>query len=182
MGAECDIESDVVRTVCFSGHRELTPPAQRSLFEGGIDTHEGFREALACRVRKLCKRLYAEGARHFICGMAEGFDLLAGEIVARLKKELPGIRLTAAVPFPQQPRSYPAEEKERYDAVTAASDEVVFVCGSYSPDCFHRRNDHMVERSGALICWFDGRPGGTAYTVRQAVKKGLDVYNIIFEI
>lgn len=37
----------------------------------------------------------------------------------------------------------------------------------------------MLEHSCSLIAFYDGKPyGGTFYTCREAVKKGMDILNL----
>lgn len=189
------------RTVCFSGHRRLHLPEQADLF---ADTREAVaagalapwtagqdmladlppeeRELyaqIASQTAEVCARLYEQGARRFLCGMAEGFDLLAGALVAGAKRSLPGVSLTAVIPFPAQAQAFGESHKRLYEQVLGAADDRVVISPAYSRDCFHRRNDYMVEHAQALVCCFDGSPGGTAYTVKAAVKRGLNIYNVI---
>ena len=67
---------------------------------------------------------------------------------------------------------------ERYDRVLERCDAVETVSESYSRGCYQLRNRYMVDRSGRLICYFDGQPGGTAGTVRYAMKKTLEIVNL----
>ena len=39
----------------------------------------------------------------------------------------------------------------------------------------------MVDRCSRLICYFDGQPGGTAYTVRYALQQGVQLVNLAQE-
>jgi len=50
-----------------------------------------------------------------------------------------------------------------------------------SPRCrsaYLDRNCYMVEQSSRLLCYFDGQLGGTAHTVRCAIRNGLEIYNL----
>jgi hypothetical protein len=170
--------------VCFSGHRyyAATPEDEARLF-AAVDEAR------------------ADGWRVFISGMAPGFDLAAAETVVRLRKSS-DIKLIAAVPFPGQPRDYSSADLARYEGLLAAADEVCVLSERYSRGCYYRRDEWMVDRSGRIICWYNpsGRarasdesgasdtpkvPGravrignGTRYTVRHAVKSGLEVVNL----
>jgi hypothetical protein len=59
----------------------------------------------------------------------------------------------------------------------AAADEVRVLADRYSHGCYYRRDEWMVERAGRLICRYDGSPGGTRYTVRCAIRRGLEIVN-----
>ena len=146
-------------TVAFTGHRT---------YDGSID------EAVENAVR----RLYDRGFRVFLTGMAAGFDLSAGECVARLKAVLPGLQLHCVVPFAGHRSSMSGDAGRRYDRLLDVADEVTTLAIRYDSRVYHRRNDFLVENSSAVIAYFDGRKGGTEYTVRRAVSMGLEVDNL----
>lgn len=180
------------KTVCFSGHRTVRPTAQGSLFHEEDAAHDAhadsgpvpaghdpalygtLRARLADKINELC----LQGVDTFMCGMAGGFDLMAGQAVLDMRSRHPDIRLVAVVPF-EDHGVRAADERAIYDRIIAGADHRVVVSPRYSHDCFHRRNDYMVERSGALICWFNGSKGGTEYTVKAAIRRGLAVHNLI---
>lgn len=163
-------------SVAFSGHRtfkNISP--DNDLFAGPGDRTPA---AVSQRVRETVMALHGEGYRHFLCGMAEGFDLLAAEAVIELKRDLPELRLVAVIPFPGQAAGFDIRTRERYDGIVACCDDTVTICHSYGTDCFHRRNDHLIDHSDVLVCYFNGSKGGTAYTVRRALKARLRVINL----
>ncbi|MDR1671195.1 MAG: SLOG family protein [Alistipes sp.] len=162
--------SEQNNVVCFSGHRR---------YAGAADDEVRLEAAVA--------GAWADGYRVFISGMAPGFDLAAAEAVVRLKRIHKETRLIAAIPFAAQASGYGATDRARYGALLAAADEVKVLAEGYSHGCYYRRDEWMVERSGRLICWFDAsgasevsgrKAGGTRYTVRRALKAGLEIVNI----
>lgn len=162
---------DRLLTACFSGYR-----AQKFSFpftEGEPDY-----EVLASRLEKAVRAAVNDGYERFYCGAAQGFDLLAAETVLRLREMGEDVRLYCAVPFPGQARDWTEDWKQRYARVLRQSDGVLTVSPSYSRGCYQLRNRYMVDRACRLICYFDGQPGGTAATVRYAVKKGLEIVNL----
>lgn len=171
----CVMKFDKSSTAAFSGHRTFKMAAAADLFSGA---HDNTPETIAERVRRAVAALYAEGYRDFLCGMAEGFDLLAGETVAAMRADHPAMRLIAVVPFMGQAAGFGSELRARYDDLLERADHVVVVSPTYSPDSFHRRNDFLVDNSTALICYYNGSKGGTAYTVRRALKAGVRVLNV----
>lgn len=163
-------------SVAFSGHRTFkTTPMDGDLF---ASSQEYIPASLTQRLRQTVMLLYDEGFRHFLCGMAEGFDLLAAEAVMGLRGDLTGLQLTAVIPFPEQAARFDRQTRDRYDNVLACCDNTVTICNSYSMDCFHRRNDYLTDNSDVLVCYFNGSKGGTAYTVRRALKAGSRVINL----
>ena len=148
------------RSVAFSGHRTYRGEADEEL-------------------RGVVARLYDEGYRRFLCGMAWGFDLAAGEAVAELKRAHSDVELIAALPYRNFSKLFHAEDAEQYRRVADAADDIVVVSKSEGKVAYRMRNDYLVENSSVLVAWFDGQPrGGTAYTVRRARRKGVRTENL----
>ena len=47
-------------------------------------------------------------------------------------------------------------------------DQVTLLQEPYTPDCFQRRNQYLVEHSSLVIAVWNGRPSGTGNTVSYA--------------
>ncbi len=93
-------------------------------------------------------------------------------------KEVPGIKIVSAIPFPDWREGWPESEKLRQERIIQASDEVFYVSRVHSREAYLRRDREMVDRSGYCIAYCTRASGGTAYTVRYALKKGLQVVNV----
>ena len=146
-------------TACFTGHR----------------TYDGsHNEELAEAIR----RLYDEGYRTFLCGMAVGFDLAAAEVALSLRNELAGLRIVAVVPFSDMQMRFSESQRTLFERVTCEADEVITLTTRYSVEVYAVRNNYLVDNSSAVIAYFDGSKGGTAYTVRRAVKRLSHIINI----
>lgn len=168
---------DIPKTVSFSGHRVLSPAVQRSLFEGSI-RNDDLTLRLRGKITREVGKLLEEGCDTFLCGMAEGFDLLAGDVVAAMRRDHPQLRLVPVIPWPGQARFFSPESRALYDRLIASAAESVIVSPAYSAHCFHLRNDYLVDNSGILICYYNGTKGGTAYTVKRAIREGLQIINL----
>lgn len=148
-------------TVAFTGHRTYCGEANSDLRQ---------------TILKLCE----EGFTRFLCGMAWGFDLAAGEAVAEAKKHCSEIELVAVVPYDGFGELFRGDDAEQYGRVMAAADEVVVVSEQGGDAAFRRRNDYLVDNASIVVAWFDGVPrGGTAYTVRRARHSRLPVVNLM---
>lgn len=147
------------QTVAFSGHRT---------YDGCCD------EALRCAVRQH----YAQGYRLFLTGMAAGFDLAAGEAVLNLRNDLPEIALGCVVPFAGHGATLPAADRERYEWLMREAALRTTLAVRYTADAYMRRNDYLVTHAEALIAYFDGHAGGTAYTITHAAREGLNIRNL----
>ena len=151
-------------SVCvFTGHREL--PDLGDLIAGRLDL----------AIEKL--HLQA-GVDTFLCGGAVGFDLLAGERVLALRQKLPGLKLHMILPCKGQADRFAPGDKLRYDALLAQADRVEWLSPKYYRGCMLARDRVMVDRADCCVCWLTKSEGGTAYTVRLAVNKGLPLYNM----
>ena len=143
------VEAERNRSVAFTGHQD---------YDGSAD---GI-------LRAAVYRLWSEGFRFFLSGMACGFDLAAAEAVLALRGECAGMELVAVVPFAGQP-----------DAdVLAAADRTVVLADSYSRGCYYRRNDYLVDHAVRVVAWYIRRNSGTGYTVRRARHQGIEVLNL----
>ena len=151
--------ADSTASVAFTGHRTYDGAADGALRAAVTDLH-------------------ARGARTFLSGMAVGFDLAAAEAVLVCRAELPGVRLVCVVPFMGQERRFSGTDRERYDRILAAAAEVVVLSPVYHAGCYAVRNNYLVDHASTLVAWYDGSPGGTHYTVRRAVRRGLRVMNL----
>jgi uncharacterized phage-like protein YoqJ len=146
-------------TACFTGHR----------------TYDGSRND---ELQSAIKALYARGYRTFLCGMAVGFALAAAEVALSLRHELQELRVVAVVPFEGMQQRFSKSQHALFERVTQEADEVVTLATRYSPSVYATRNNFLVDNSSAVIAYFTGEKGGTAYTVRRAVKGLLHITNI----
>lgn len=140
--------------------------------------HRTYRSEADEELRQLLEELYAEGTRRYLCGMAWGFDLSAGEAVVQHKLLHEDVELVAVEPFAEFRSLFRGEDAERYDALIAAADCRVVV-GENNVGAYMRRNDYLVDHSSLVVAWWDSRrDGGTAYTALRARRKGREVINL----
>ena len=125
---------------------------------------------------------YGRGCRTFYDGGALGFDLLCAEIVEKMKKELPDIRLVMLLPCLNQDVKWSFEDRIRYERIVNSADEVICLSPTYYNGCMHARNRELVKRADMMIAYLGRDTGGTAQTVRMAQRAGLDVVNLYDEL
>lgn len=146
-----------LRSVCFTGHRELpevTSTAYRTMVH---DTQSAILSAIE------------EGATDFYAGGAQGYDLLCAELVLLLKARFPAIRLHLVLPYAGFARG------ERYRPVLEGADEIISLNPAYRRGCLMMRNRRLVEEGDLCIAYLHQQTGGTVYTVSAARKKGIPV-------
>ncbi len=153
------MNDDKAITVSFTGHRTY-----------GHECDDDLAAAI--------ERLYCGGCRVFMTGMAVGFDLAAGECVLSLRGRLDGIRLVCVVPFRDQERGFSPGDRERFDRLLREADSVVVLAEEYFPAVYRLRNDYLVDGASAVVAYYDGTAGGTAYTVARARRSGIPVLNL----
>lgn len=156
---------------CFTGHRANKLPF---VLDEADMKYNKFYGRLACAVADKIKM----GVDTFYCGMANGFDIIAGEHIALIKKLNKSIKLIGVVPYIGQEKGWSCDWQQRYRDLLAECDEVVTLNESYAKWVFDERNRYMVDRSRYVLTYFDGTKGGTGNTVKYAVKNGRDVFNI----
>ena len=162
----------VNKIVSFSGYRP-------EKFAFIIKKGEAAYLALEKRIEDAVIKAVEDGYNTFFCGMAMGFDLIAGSTVYHLKEtrsEMSNISLVAVLPFENHGFSNPWQVI--HQVVLGKANEVITLSSKYYRQSYHDRNRYMVDHSSRLICYYDGQKGGTDFTVRYAKEKGLEVVNV----
>ena len=152
----------------FSGHRPEKLP-------WGDNERDERCLALKDSIRQMVEKAYADGYRHFICGMARGCDTYFCEEVLQLRRRVQDITLEAAIPCLSQSDGWTAEQQARYRDLLDLCNYRTVVQEKYDPGCMHRRNRYMVDRSSLVIAAYDGLLGGTMQTLAYAMRSGLEV-------
>ncbi len=155
-------------TCCFTGHRPDKLP-------WGADEDDPRCKALKASIQKELEKLYRQGYRHFISGMAQGADLYFAEGVLALREAHSDVTLEGAVPCLTQADCWPQSQQERWRAILDACDLETLVQERYDRYCMLRRDRYIVDRSSAILAAFDGTPGGTMYTLNYAMTRKLDI-------
>lgn len=157
------------QTVSFTGHR---PEKIVSPF---VENSEEV-NAIKLELHNAIVRAVDDGYTTFLCGMAMGVDIWAGEIVLGLKRQFKNLKLIAVVPFPQQANTWPQEWRIRFGNLLEKTDEVIMISDQYDSERFFERNRYLVDHSSRLIAVYNQeKKGGTAYTVRYARQQEVEV-------
>lgn len=164
---------DPQRTACFSGYRIGKMPGVAERCDPA-EVQRIVRARCAWIVERLCERGYDT----FVSGMATGFDLWAAEAVLSVRRDCPDIRLLAFVPYREQARTYDPVSLRSYTEILSQADYVHCLSERYTRSCCLDRNVAMLDHSTVLVCYYDGRPGGTRYTVSRAFDRGMTVIDL----
>lgn len=165
---DCEKEFELLKdiTCCFTGHRSQK-------LSWGENEEDERCVAMKVKLRKEIVNAINQGYIYFISGMALGFDIMVAEMILEFKKEYPQIKLIGALPCKDQYKVWKPFQIERYKMVLAKCDNVRCLYDTYQDKCMLERNDYMLNNSSLVIALYNGKGGGTGYTVRNAKKKGL---------
>ncbi len=163
MSPHAQQNTERIKTVCFTGHRDI-----------GHKALSNISQALRYTLRSL---IYA-GVDRFLAGGALGFDTLAAICVLDLKKEFPHIRLELILPCKNQTKLWSASDRVIYNEILSAADRVEYLHESYTSSCMHDRNRRLVDEGDICVAFLEHSGGGTAYTAAYAMKKGKEIINI----
>ena len=137
---------------CFTGHRHI-PEDERSHLCA----------ALSQIIREF---ITVDGITTFYAGGTQGFDTLAGTAVLDVRDTFPKIRLVIVLPY--------ANQVDRW----SAANKVICLAERYYNGCMFVRNRYLVDHSSICVSYQTKQTGGTAYTVKYALKKGVKVINL----
>ena len=108
-------------------------------------------EKLTISERRLTQLLEAEiriaidnGFTTYITGMAKGVDLIAAEIVLRLRARDARLKLVCALPYPGFGLHWGGGWTERLQSVLAQADLERTICPGFSYAAYQVRNEWMV--------------------------------------
>lgn len=152
----------------------ITDPRTSIAFTG----HRTYRGEAADILRRTLETLYDRGFRTFLSGMAVGFDLAAAEAVLELGRRHTDVRLVAVVPFRGQETRFCPADRDRFVRVLAEAADSVVLSPVYHRGCYAVRNNYLVDHVRVLVAWYDGTPGGTHYTLRRALGRGLEILDL----
>ena len=154
-------------TCCFFGHRKIS-----------------LTDELVCNLKRAIENLIVENKIDtFLFGSKSDFDELCLSIVTELKNKYPHIkRIYVRAEFPYIDEKYQSYLLNKYDE-------------TYYPDrllnagraVYVERNYEMIDKSNYCICYYDGnykpkkRNSGTKIAYDYAIKKGLNITNILDE-
>lgn len=149
---------------CFTGHRYIA------------NAHI---EKLNTSLPAMIKSLADGGITDFITGGALGFDTLAAKAVLKERESNPGIRLVLALPCKNQASGWHKKDIAVYNEILSMADEVIYISEKYTKGCMLRRNRFMVDNSTHCVFYISSTRGGTAYTVKYALRNELKMHNIM---
>lgn len=147
-----------MKTIAFTGHRNYNNTVW-----------------VANELYNVITRSINAGYNHFISGMAAGVDQLAVEILMWLDAD---VKITAAIPFPNQSKRWDKVWQAKYNYLLKHVDPVT-ISDTYSKGVYTKRDYWVVDNAEVVIAVLDDRlASGTRLTAKYALKQGKPVYRI----
>lgn len=152
------------KTCCFTGHRNVPGGEEFEIIK---------------RLDASVKELIGKGVKYFGVGGAIGFDTLVADYLFCLRDVMKfDIKVILVCPFEGFTSRWSEEQRERFDILLPQYDKVVYKEKFASTEAYLSRNRHLVDHSAYCIAYCTRDFGGTAYTVRYAIKNAVPVFNI----
>ncbi len=159
-------------SVCFSGYRPKK-------FDFPLINGNKQFEQLKSELKSLAIKLIKDGYKTFYIGLAEGFDVIAGEILLQCEKELNLILdIQCVLPYLNFFDTFEGDWGKRASKLIDETNSINIISMKYKQGVFYERNRFMVDNSKLLVCYYDGKKGGTKYTLDYAKKNNLYIINI----
>lgn len=154
-------------TACFTGHRP--DKLLRRITKGHLP-------ALQLELHNRIVTAVDDGYTRFLCGMAQGVDLWAGEMVLGLRQQFPQLELVSVIPFRAQIEHWSRDWQLRYQWVLEQADDVIITSNQIDRSAYFIRNRYLVDHASRLIGVYDASiGGGTGYTVNYAKKQQIQL-------
>lgn len=157
---------DVVKakTATLTGHRPKSLP-------WGYDESQPSCMHFKEQIKTVFENAINHGIKIFLTGMAEGFDMIATEVLLTLKNQYP-INIIAVIPCLGQESKWSKSQQDRYNSILSKCDNMIVLSEHYYPNCMNDRNAFMVGHSAFCIACWNGKPSGTCNTIKFAKANG----------
>jgi len=129
------------------------------------------------QVKELINKIIEKEFDTFLVGMALGFDTLCFNILEDIRKIKP-INIIACIPCVEQPEKFNEKQREEYFRMLDSADQKIYVSKNYSSKCMQKRNEFMVDNSSILLAYCIREYGGTANTIKYAIKKDKPIIKV----
>ncbi len=157
----------MVKVVAISGYK----PFELGIFQQNHPA-VGFIKLI---IRRELEQFLDEGLEWVIISGQLGTELWAAEVVFELQNEYPALKLGVITPFLNQEENWKDQNKELYEAVLAQADfvEAISKRPYEGPWQFRLKNKFFVEKSDALILFYDQEKEGGPKYLYEAAQEGM---------
>lgn len=129
-------------------------------------------------IRRELEQFLDEGLEWVIISGQLGTELWAAEVVFELQNEHPELKLGVFTPFLNQEENWKDMNKELYEGVMAQADfvEAISKRPYEGPWQFRLKNKFFVEKSDALILFYDQEKEGGPKYLYEAAKRYAEAF------
>ncbi len=152
-----------IRTVCFTGHREIP---------------RGDALRLPTYLEEVILELMARGATVFRAGGAVGFDTVAALKILDMQERYPELELELILPCRNQTEQWDEIGIRTYNYILERASRHEYLFERYMEGCMLERDRRLVEGSDVCVAYCTRSRGGTAYTCSRALKQGVELVNL----
>ncbi len=93
-------------------------------------------------------RLYRQGVRAFLCGMAAGAETAAAEAVLALRDStLSDLRLVGVLTWEERTNNWSEPDRDRFFAVMERCDEEIMLQTAYTEGALERQREYLLQNS-----------------------------------
>ena len=150
------------KTCCVTGHRDMD-----------TEQTEEIRDALKKEVEKAVE----DGYVSFLSSFTGPAEQIFAETVLDLKKDHPGLRLSAVIPYRNKLKRL--REQESVKGLLDDCDDITVLKEEYQPNVYTERNRYLAEHSDRAIIVYDGRDkGATVNMIRQVHRNKKEMREI----
>lgn len=105
-------------------------------------------EQFIWRVKGEILRLYRQGVRTFLCGMAAGAEIAAAEVVLALRDStLSDLRLVGVLAWEERTNNWSEPDRDRFFAVMERCDEEIMLQTAYTEGALERQREYLLQSS-----------------------------------
>lgn len=109
---------------------------------------DGQQEQFMFRIKGELLRLYRQGVRTFLCGMAAGAETAAAEAVLALRDStLPDLRLVGILAWEERTNNWSEPDRDRFFAVMERCDEEIMLQTAYTEGALERQREYLLQNS-----------------------------------
>lgn len=116
--------------------------------EGKPNAADYQQEQLMWRIKGESRRLYRQGVRTFLCGMAAGAEIRVAEAVLSLRDcVLPDLQLVGVLAWEERTNDWSEPERDRFFAVMERCNEEIMLQTAYTAGALERQREYLLQNS-----------------------------------
>jgi len=119
-----------------------------------------------------------QGVVHWYAGCQNGIDNLSAMIALELAEEICSTAYLHLIqPYEGMEKEFNDRQRREFEMIKAKAASFQVLYRAKTRDCFHERNQRMVDKSHFLLAVLDKKhmASGTTMTINMAKRKGMEI-------